>query len=212
MSQNILKMECPHCHTQNIDFSMIYRHKIFDDKSHDIYACHYCNHAIILEKQKQKNNQWELTQSFPEGSVIEVPRYLPDNVENFLIQGIKSLPENPDAAGAMFRKTLEVALGYIMPDHLKNKSIYSQIRDAVKQNYISDELGEWANIIRIDGNEATHSEESFNVDQAEILKQFTEIFLSQIFTLPTLVKKRAKVTQKYHGRSLKFTSKRERND
>ncbi len=204
-------MECPHCHTRNIDFIRVYRQKISDEKSHDIYTCGYCKHAVILEKQK-KEGRWIIAQSFPDGSVIEVPRYLPKNVENFFIQGIKSLPENPDAAGAMFRKTLEISLSYIMPDHLKDKSIYSQIRDAVNQNYISDELGEWANIIRIDGNEATHAEVPFDVDQAEILKQFTEIFLSQIFTLPTLVRKRAKLTKKYHGRSIRFTSKRGKND
>ncbi len=207
MSKKTLKMECPHCYAKNIDFVMVYRHKVDENISHDIFACSHCNHAVILEKQK-KNNKWIFVQSFPEGSIIEVPKYLPNNIENFLIQGIKSLPENPDAAGAMFRKSLEVGLNHIMPEHLKDKSIYSQIQLAVKQNYISDELGQWADIIRIDGNEATHSVEPFNVDQAEILRQFTEIFLSQIFTLPTLVKKRAQMTKKYHGRTIKFTSKR----
>ncbi len=207
IKNNQLKMECPHCHTKNMDFTMVYRHKVSEDISHDIFACAYCNRTVILEKQK-KHNQWQHVQSFPEGPVMEVPRYLPENVEDFFIQGIKSLPENPDAAGAMFRKTLEASLNHLMPEHLKDKSIYQQIQRAVEQNYISDELGEWADIIRIDGNEATHSAEPFDVDQAEILKQFTEIFLSQIFTLPQLVRKRAKMSKKYHGRTIKFTSKR----
>lgn len=211
MTKENLKMECPHCHTCNMDFRRVYRHKISENKSHDIVVCGYCNHAVILEKEKQKDNIWKAVQSFPEGSVLEVPRYLPDNVEQFFIQGVKSLPENPDAAGAMFRKTLEIALNHIMPEHLKDKSIYTQIRDAVKQNYISDEIGEWANIIRIDGNEATHSEEPFDIDQAEVLRQFTEILLSQIFTLPILVKKRTKINKKYHGKVIRFTSKRGRD-
>ncbi len=208
MVEKIYKMDCPHCFTKQVAFSFVYRQKVNEDKLHDIYACGYCNGAVILEKIKDNHGNVEVKQSFPEGSVIEIPRYMPKNIEKFFIQGIKALPESPDAAGAMFRKTLEIALNDVVPKELQDKSIYDKINDAVRHNHISDELGEWANIIRIDGNEATHDENPFDLDQAEMLRQFTELFLSQIYTLPTLVRKRTKLTKKYHGKPTRFTSKR----
>lgn len=208
MTQQIIKLDCPHCQTKQVAFTFIYSHKVTETKDHDIYACGYCNSAVIIEKIKSENGRYSINQIFPDGSVIEVPRYLPDNVESFFIQGVKSLPSNPDAAGAMFRKTLEIALNDVVPKELQDKSIYDKINDAVKHNHISDELGQWANIIRIDGNEATHDEKPFDLDQAEILRQFTELFLNQIYTLPTLVRKRMKMAKKYHGKPTRFTSKR----
>ncbi|MFV0432345.1 MAG: DUF4145 domain-containing protein [Alphaproteobacteria bacterium] len=209
MIQDILKTDCPHCYTRNVAFSFVYRHKVSDVKQHNIYACGYCNQAVIFEyTKKEDNDKFVLVQTFPEGAVIELPLYLPKNIESFFLQGIKALPDSPDAAGAMFRKTLENALNDVVPKELRDKSIFIKIRDAVRHNYISDELGKWADIIRIDGNEAAHAENPFDLDQAEVLRQFTEIFLTQIYTLPALVAKRSKTSKKYHGKPTRFTSKR----
>ena len=49
---------------------------------------------------------------------------------------------------------------------------------------ITQDLREWAHQIRLDGNDAVHDEDPFKKEEAEELLDFTELFLTYVYTLP----------------------------
>ena len=51
-------------------------------------------------------------------------------------------------------------------------------------------MKDWAHQIRLDGNDATHEEDKvFTKEDAEQIREFTELFLIYAFTLPERVKR-----------------------
>jgi hypothetical protein len=128
----------------------------------------------------------ETLEKLPEGSVSE-----------FYREAVAALAHGlPNAAGAMFRKTLEAMtvdtslLGQIPSDQreaYKGRSLYQRI-DALKEvDAIPRPLHALADIVRTEGNLAIHSTESFRPEEAEALKSFTDAFLMQTAILPTMM-------------------------
>ena len=114
----------------------------------------------------------------------DIPEHLPENVGRFFRQGVDNVKQrNWDAAGSMFRKTLESALKHRFPDNAKN-SLATQIKKAVEDRKLTPEMAEWADQIRFWGNEAAHEDEPFTEEDARQMGEFTELFLTYLFTLP----------------------------
>ena len=108
----------------------------------------------------------------------------PKNVERFFRQGIDSVEQgNWHAAGSMFRKTLEAALKHRFPDNADDL-LATQIKKAAKDRNLTPEMAEWANQIRFWGNDAVHEDEPFTEEDARQMGEFTELFLTCLFTLP----------------------------
>ena len=97
-----------------------------------------------------------------------------------------NLPNNWDAAGAMFRKTLETGLKHEFPKI--QGTLFERIQEAAKQHHLTPDLANWAHQIRLDGNDAAHEEEPFSQDDAERLSVFTDMVLRYLFTLPGMLK------------------------
>ncbi|EJF31722.1 hypothetical protein A936_09018 [Enterobacter sp. Ag1] len=53
---------------------------------------------------------------------------------------------------------------------------------------ITEQMKDWAHIVRIDSNGAVHSDEEFTQYEAEEMIGFTEVFLIYSFSLPEMVK------------------------
>jgi hypothetical protein len=111
----------------------------------------------------------------------------PENVAKFFEQGVVNLGRSHwDAAGAMFRKTLDTATKVICPE-LKQKKLFSRINDMVSEGLLTPAMGDWSHEIRLDGNEAVHDEEPETEQDAKMSHKFCEAFLNYTFTLPELV-------------------------
>jgi hypothetical protein len=91
-----------------------------------------------------------------------------------------------DAAGAMFRKTLDTATKR-MSDEFKSITLYARINKLVSEGLLTEAMGDWSHEIRLDGNDAVHDEEPETEDDARSTQRFTEAFLRYAFTLPALV-------------------------
>ena len=100
---------------------------------------------------------------------------------------MENLPKNWDAAGAMFRKALDVGLKVKFPEDSKG-SLYERIGRAAQRHDLTPELAEWAHKIRLDGNDAAHGEVPFSDEDAERLQVFTELVFRYLFTLPGMMK------------------------
>ena len=126
---------------------------------------------------------------YPEAQVIEAPRHLPENIESFYLQAVKSLKSgNYDAAAMMSRKVLESAVKKLNPSASSN--LYKKIEALHGSGKITDDLKEWAHIIREDGNEAVHEDAIASEEFANELISFTELFLMYTFTMPGMVQER----------------------
>ena len=52
---------------------------------------------------------------------------------------------------------------------------------------LTDALAAWAHLVRLDGNDATHEEKELSEAEIEQLRQFSKLFLTYSFTLPSKV-------------------------
>lgn len=101
---------------------------------------------------------------FPEPHSPSIPEFIPDNVENSYKQAITSLDIGIyDAAGMMFRKTLEIALKSYKPNLKGN--LVSLINELGKNHELTPAMVEWSHTIRLDGNKAAH-EKLFTEEEA----------------------------------------------
>ena len=125
-----------------------------------------------------------MTDVSPKLRSATAPIHTPDRVADIFRQGKES--ENSglwDAAGAMFRKCVEIGLKDRFPDIDASLSPYKRIQKAADENRLTRELAEWAHSIRALGNEAVH-EYTFTRVQANEISAFSEILLQYMFTLP----------------------------
>ena len=195
--------DCPHCLSEAVGFTCAHQwaDRRIRFRSRVLAICGVCNHGIVINvynrSQQQVPNLPGSNVEFPTDSLrilevspekrMDVPADVPVNIERFFTQGLVNLRgENWDAAGAMFRKTLDVATKLIAPDG-KSKSLFARIEALVGEGLLTPAMGEWSHEIRMDGNDAVHDEEPETPEDAAAIQQFTGAFLKYAFSLPSMV-------------------------
>ena len=113
--------------------------------------------------------------------------YTPENVALFFKEGMANTPRHPNAAGTMFRKTLETALKEKFPKY--EGTLYQRIQKAADNGKLACDMAKWAHHIRHLGNAAAHEEEPFSEDDARDLLSFTDLLLRYLYTLPGMLDK-----------------------
>lgn len=196
--------DCPHCLTRGAGFEVTYQwrpHRTITDASM-LAVCGICKGGMTLlsEFRLAGNAHPDLVREdvpYPgERFIIRAtwPRFagrcpadVPPNVESFYNQGLENLSAGRwDAAGAMFRKSLDVATKIIAPDK-RSKTLFARINELVTEGRLTEAIGEWAHEIRLDGNDAVHDDEPESDDDAAVMRRFAEAVLTYSFTLPALV-------------------------
>jgi hypothetical protein len=119
------------------------------------------------------------------------PENLPSNVENFFSQGLQNERSgNWDAAGAMFRKSLDIATKILDPTSA-NKNLFQRITALEKAGRLTADLAAWAHEVRIDGNASVHDDEPETREDVAAIHEFARAVLLYTFTLPALVAARS---------------------
>jgi Domain of unknown function (DUF4145) len=127
-----------------------------------------------------------LQRYWPEKAQTTAPDYTPKNIESFYTQGMDNLArKNFDAAGTMFRKSLDTALRRLDPSG--KGTLQQRIDNLPAALGITPAMKEWAHQIRELGNDAAHEEDPFTEDEAKALQAFSELFLTYTFTLPGML-------------------------
>jgi len=103
---------------------------------------------------------------------------------NFPIKG------NEEAAGTMYRKALDVGLKII--DASVTGTLKARIETLVKQHRLTPSLGEWAEQIRLLGNETAHETDEPTREEIKALRNFSDLVLRYLFTLPAMLEARRK--------------------
>lgn len=195
-------LNCPYCNAQNVAFNAIGEWSTTNRSSRCLFQCGACGEGLISEFWNASSitqlngdiNTWgvSLGQRWPEAPSGEAPEDTSPIVANFFQQGTSSLVSgNYDAAGMMFRKTLEAATKQLQADSVK-LPLVRRIDRLVETGALTQEMGSWAHEVRLGGNEAAHEDEPFTREEAEDLRNFIENFLRYAFTLPSAVRRRSK--------------------
>lgn len=203
--------DCPHCDSRKSSFTVsaqYLRREALGD-SYLFAVCGVCDRpvtfwyvdyarvsgrmAIPLGQQISNvefpGSQFTIITSWPE-NCGDVPERLPENVSRYYEQGIHNEGSgNWDAAGAMFRKALDVATKILDPDN-SSKSLFMRINEMEKSGRLTAEISNWAHEIRIEGNEAVHGDDPETPEDVAAIHEFCRGFLIYTFTLPRLVASR----------------------
>lgn len=202
----VLSIDCPHCFTGNMAFVSVGPAVINHVSKNyiSLFQCQKCYCGIVVELQGSPTPHWlggqmpffgiQVVECWPKSILIEAPTHTPENIQRFYVQGLKALSrEDFDAAGIMFRKSLDISVKHLHPGGKGN--LKQRIDSIPSEAGITQAMKDWAHIIRDDGNDAAHEAEPFTERQAEAMKAFTETFLTYAFSLPTMVKERRSETE-----------------
>lgn len=199
----LFRKDCPHCLSKAASFTFV--HQWYDRSGqHVAYGtavCGVCNNGIIVKIRRKANqvipnlpgsnlnfptDDLQLVETWP-SSDIEKPSDVPPNIDHYYSQGIINLKGRQwDAAGAMFRKSLDVSTKFLDPQS-KNLTLFQRIEKLVSNGLLTSAIGDWSHEIRIDGNGSVHDEEPETEEDAQAIQKFTEAFLRYAFTLPSMV-------------------------
>lgn len=194
--------DCPHCLTRFAGFTVAYQWAVRGSsvRARLLAICGVCAGGLVILARSLNGNLPSLVQhsaTFPGNGYFideywpryysEIPLGTPDNVGSFYLQGVKNLQARRyDAAGAMFRKTLDTATKAITPEH-KSLTLYKRINKLVDDGLLTPAMGDWSHEVRLDGNDAVHDDEPETEEDARKAQKFTDAFLQYAFTLPELV-------------------------
>ncbi len=199
----VAKRDCPYCHTKDVAFTAVIEWVTKSKSRRALFTCGSCEEGVIWEFSGPNNSVMQLGgnieffkmilgEQWPVEESGEAPEDTPASVARYFEQGTSSLRSgNFDAAGMMFRKTLETATK-ILDEALAKKPLVARIDDLAKKGKLTPDLAQWAHEVRLGGNDAAHEEEPFSSEDAESLRNFIENFLRYAFTLPSAVRRRSK--------------------
>ena len=194
----IHRRDCPRCGTKSVelreedrDSACVITH--FKDRGYarvDVFAvCGYCRRGVVLtfERDSTTNARGSFLELAPSPLSFDAPKYTPENAARYYAQALKNLSGNWDAAGAMFRKTLDTALKHKFSD--LSGTLQERIQKAADNHQLTPDMAAWAHHVRLGGNEAVHDDEPFSEDAAVELAAFTKLVLIYLFRLPGMIEK-----------------------
>ena len=196
----MLALTCPHCHVENTQFSSVSQVSKRGGDVTVFFVCNACQNGVTalvrVNRSGMNPHEWpgdlktspnfSVAKLYPQSPEVLAPEHTPENIARFYKQAQDALRrKNFDSAGAMCRKTLDVATKSL--DSTLKGDLKPRIDKLAETHKITPAMKEWAHVVRLDGNEAVHDEEPFGEEDAKQLASFTELFLLYAFTLPGML-------------------------
>ena len=195
--------DCPYCLTRGAGFEMRFQWRPSrEDFAHLLATCGVCKNGMVIRSQTANGSthpdliqhdvpypaeRYQIVETWPQFSGC-CPASVPANVESFYNQGLENLAGGRwDAAGAMFRKSLDVGTKLLSPQH-RSETLFSRIDKMVETGTLTSAMGDWSHEVRLEGNDAVHDDEPETRQDAAITQKFAEAVLTYAFTLPAMVK------------------------
>ncbi len=197
--------DCPYdgCRTQKAGFHSIGCAPVANtDHYIALFQCNICGNGVVFRFKGGVYVQQWLSNGQRSGPVVpigtwpspnenKVPNDVPQNVAEYFLQARGSAQRGFwDAAGAMFRKALDVSLRTLNPG--AKGTIYERIESLPEGAGVTKAMKDWAHAVRRLGADAAHDEDPFTKEETEDLEYFTDAFLTYAFSLPALVRSHQK--------------------
>ena len=205
----ILTHTCPHCKTNHIALSIVSTNKSSHKRINVYLLCPKCRDpSIAILSQYHRVNQpptpwqsfaqlhsdvkdigWKVDEFWP-SATAEVPELLPPEVERIYRQAEHNFPieGNEEASGTMYRKALDIGLGKI--DASLKGMLGQKIKQLAGNGGITSDIAERSGNIRDLGNDAAHELNPITREELTELRNFTEMVLRYLFSLPNAIKKK----------------------
>ena len=196
----IFRGTCPHCETRGVSFANVGQHQFWSEGPDvltvfTLVVCGYCDLAAMATFENSFDGridedhleESDVTLHPSAASKASVPEHLPDRVAQRYSEAVSNMRSAPESAAVMFRKTLELGLKTIRPDDDGN--LYVRIEKAANAGAITRDLAEWAHRVRLDGNDAAHEDAVPTAKETRELRQFAELFLRYVFSLPGMTER-----------------------
>ena len=195
--------KCPHCLTEHIALQIVAATPLSVNDGFIHLSCPKCHHPSCariglargggLDFNNFMANQadivawWKEKSFWPEPPAPHIPAHLPNDVARIYLQAERNFPVegNEEAAGTMYRKALDTGLRIAAPD--MTGPLNKRIDKLVETHLITSSLGEWAHQIRLLGNESAHDIDQPTRDELTALRDFSDLVLRYLFTLPAMV-------------------------
>jgi hypothetical protein len=132
----------------------------------------------------------------PKEVAVDEPRFLPEKVAIPFRQAVSNIAaSNWDAAGRMARKTLDVATKDIARTRVEEPGqealIKAWLKARIKQlsaaGLLTPALADLANVIKDEGDGATHEEEPHTEKEGRDLVGYAQALLTYVYTIPGMV-------------------------
>ncbi|NIG74975.1 DUF4145 domain-containing protein [Klebsiella sp. Ap-873] len=209
---------CPHCLRENAVLQAFSQHQRHNDHLSDVpFFCRSCDRSGIavvrtnighspLAYSQSKDvvitaspGSFELINVYPTIEEHSAPENSPLRASDSFIEAKDNLKRGKfDTAVMLCRKTIDIATRSLLGDNSRDEKLVKRIEILRGRDLITEQMKDWAHIVRIDSNGAVHSDEEFTKEEAEEMIGFTEVFLIYSFTLPAMVtaKQQASATNK----------------
>ncbi|MBO0141586.1 DUF4145 domain-containing protein [Agrobacterium sp. Ap1] len=169
------------------------------------FICKACGKGSIYQGQPAShisNVTGELDRGryFDQQAIIALPDYpimsedIPDRVRDLFRQAVRCRQLSLfDAAGAMFRKTIDVATKeiYTNDPRLSGKKAADAPRARVvalgQLKVLDEDIVELADVALMDGNDAAHDVDPYTSIEAEALQDLTDDLLDRLFVKPARI-------------------------
>lgn len=135
------------------------------------------------------NHKLTYLRHWPAPPMPACPAHLPPNVEKAFLSAEHNFPQKgqEEASGMMYRRALELGLTAKYPE--RNGTLAQTIRGLVDDRVLTEDIGRWANDVRLIGNEAAHGDEVTR-DELIAIRGFADAVLRYVWTLPAQVAQR----------------------
>ncbi len=195
---------CPHCLTERAAFTSDIA-KLIKPQSTEfiaLFQCGVCGNGIVAKLVGVHVPAWYsgqanininnrggtayLDDTWPKPTPAKSPEHVNAVISGYYVQAMDNMSRrNFDAAGIMFRKTLEASLKDIDPSGKGN--LYNRIINLPRDKGITDALKDCAHAVRQLGADAAHEDDPFSELDVKSIQSFTELFLTYAFTLPGML-------------------------
>jgi hypothetical protein len=202
----VLALDCPHCGVKSSSFEIRgYVNDPADGAWYSIFAtCNACHQPIAARMRTMNGSKnlapsnyqgnlngrgspWVLVEIYPNALTLDTPSGIPAGVERAYIQAAASRRAGHlDAAAAMYRKAMELALKDLSPE-IEAWKIEKRIDKMAKEGLITKELQGWAHELRLDGNDVLHEVEA-SLELTDQMHNLCKFLLTYLFSLPEQVK------------------------
>lgn len=128
--------------------------------------------------------QWGILETWPALRKSSAPNHVPSPIAKRFVEAEEAFARGSwNAAVAMYRSVLDIATKGL-PSVPVGQSFYNRLQWLHENHRITPDMKDWADHVRVEGNEALHDPEEFIEDEARPLRLFTETFLRYLFELP----------------------------
>lgn len=201
-----LVRDCIRCGVKHVKLDVV-GFTAYDLNSAEVFAaCEACQKGSIYDGRPDYNpvaadgNLESYTKHYDDNPItvhpvpLPVSDTIPARVRGLFLEATmaRRLQLN-EAAGAMFRKTIDIATKHIFSNdaRLANRSPAEALRPRINAlgalNILEADIVELADVVVLDGNDAAHDVDPYTAEEAEVLEELTNDLLERLFVRPARV-------------------------